>query len=132
MNFCMGSWQNIFGDNVKEKLKNIGGGVIIGVVNGLLCAGGGMLAVPLLKKSGLEQKEAHATSIAVILPLSVISAATYLLNGSVTLSDSIPYLLPGAIGAVIGAVLLGKISDKWLRRVFGVFMIWAGIRLLMR
>lgn len=132
MNFCMGSWQNIFGDNVKEKLKNIGGGVIIGVVNGLLGAGGGMLAVPLLKKSGLEQKEAHATSIAVILPLSVISAATYLLNGSVTLSDSIPYLLPGAIGAVIGAVLLGKISDKWLRRVFGVFMIWAGIRLLMR
>ncbi|MBQ2704458.1 MAG: sulfite exporter TauE/SafE family protein [Clostridia bacterium] len=128
----MGSWQNIFGDNVKEKLKNIGGGVIIGVVNGLLGAGGGMLAVPLLKKSGLEQKEAHATSIAVILPLSVISAATYLLNGSVTLSDSIPYLLPGAIGAVIGAVLLGKISDKWLRRVFGVFMIWAGIRLLMR
>lgn len=132
MNFCMGSWQNIFGDNVKEKLKNIGGGVIIGVVNGLLGAGGGMLAVPLLKKSGLEQKEAHATSIAVILPLSVISAATYLLKGSVTLSDSIPYLLPGAIGAVIGAVLLGKISDKWLRRVFGVFMIWAGIRLLMR
>ena len=125
-------WQNIFGDNVKEKLKNIGGGVIIGVVNGLLGAGGGMLAVPLLKNSGIEQKEAHATSIAVILPLSVISAATYLLKGSVTLSDSIPYLLPGAIGAVIGAVLLGKISDKWLRRVFGVFMIWAGIRLLMR
>ncbi len=132
MNFCRSSWQNIFGDNVKERLKNIGGGVIIGIINGLLGAGGGMLAVPLLKSSGIEQKEAHATSIAVILPLSVISAATYLLKGSVTLSDSVPYLLPGAIGAVLGAVLLGKISDKWLRRVFGIFMIWAGIRLLTR
>ena len=106
--------------------------MIIGIINGLLGAGGGMLAVPLLKNEGLGQKEAHATSIALILPLSVISAVTYLLKGSVDLGDAVPYLLPGAIGAVLGAFLLGKISDKWLRKVFGVFMIWAGIRLLMR
>ena len=125
-------WQNISGDSVKNKLKNIGGGVIIGIVNGLLGAGGGMLAVPLLKKSGLNQKEAHATSIALILPLSVISAVTYLLKGSVVLGDAVPYLLPGALGAVLGAFLLNKISDKWLRKIFGIFMIWAGFRLLMR
>ena len=117
---------------MKNKLKNIGGGVIIGIVNGLLGAGGGMLAVPLLKKSGLNQKEAHATSIALILPLSVISAVTYLLKGSVVLGDAVPYLLPGALGAVLGAFLLNKISDKWLRKIFGIFMIWAGFRLLMR
>ena len=117
---------------MKDKLKNIGGGVIIGIINGLLGAGGGMLAVPLLKSSGLGQKEAHATSIAVILPLSVISAVTYLLKGNVAFGDALPYLLPGALGAVLGALLLGKISDKRLRRVFGIFMIWAGIRLLMR
>ena len=117
---------------VKDKLKSIGGGALIGVINGLLGAGGGMLAVPLLKKSGAEQKEAHATSIALILPLSAISGAAYLLKGNVKLEDALPYLLPGVIGAVIGSFLLKRISDKWLRRVFGVFMIWAGIRLFMR
>ncbi len=123
---------NTFGDNVKSKLKSIGSGIIIGIINGLLGAGGGMLAVPMLKKSGLNQKEAHASSIAVILPLSVISAAAYLLKGNVVLKDALPYLLPGALGAVLGAYLLNKISDKWLRKVFGVFMIWAGIRLLIK
>lgn len=105
---------------------------MIGIINGLLGAGGGMLAVPLLKKSGVEQKQAHATSIALILPLSIISAAAYLINGNVKIGDALPYLLPGAIGAALGAVLLKRIPDKWLRRVFGGFMIWAGIRLLMK
>ncbi len=130
--FCRFLWHNIFGDYMKSKLKNIGSGVLIGIVNGLLGAGGGMLAVPLLKKSGLDQKEAHATSIAVILPLSIISGVAYLMRGSVKIEDALPYLLPGALGAVLGAFLLKKISDKLLRKVFGVFMIWAGIRLLMR
>ena len=117
---------------MKDKLKSIGGGALIGIINGLLGAGGGMLAVPLLKKSGVSQKEAHATSIALILPLSAISSAAYLIKGNVKFSDALPYLLPGVIGAAVGAFLLKRISDKWLRIVFGVFMIWAGIRLLTR
>ena len=46
-------------------------GGLCGVLNGLFGAGGGIAAVPLLKAGGLEQKKAHATSLAVILPLAV-------------------------------------------------------------
>ena len=70
-------------------------GGIIGFLNGLLGAGGGMVAVPVLKKE-MDTKQAHATSIAVIIPMSIFSAASYLLKGSVTIQDAFPYI-PGGI-----------------------------------
>ena len=108
------------------------GAVGVGIVNGLLGAGGGMLAVPLLKSAGADQKQAHASSIALIMPLSLFSAILYLCQGRVALSDAAVYMPAGAIGAVIGAWLHGKICDKWLRRIFALFMIWAGVRMWMK
>ncbi|MDR2646606.1 MAG: sulfite exporter TauE/SafE family protein [Oscillospiraceae bacterium] len=108
------------------------GGLLIGTLNGLLGAGGGMLAVPLLKKIGLKQTNAHATAVSVIFPLSLASAIAYLILGRFELSAAGVYLIPGAVGAVIGGLLLAKIPEKWLRKAFAVFMIWAGIRMVMR
>ena len=68
------------------------GGLVCGVANGLLGAGGGMVAVPMLQKSGLSEVKSHATSVAVILPLCLLSAVFYLLRGDVTLGEALPYL----------------------------------------
>ena len=119
-------------NKIKDGLKNGVQGIAVGLVNGVFGAGGGMLAVPLLKKSGLDQKSAHANAVAVILPITVISAILYILKGKVALSDSLTYIPTGLIGAVIATFALKKISNKWLRRIFGVFMIYAGIRLLIK
>ena len=108
------------------------GGVLTGFLNGLFGAGGGMSAVPVLKASGLNTNSAHANSVAVIVPLSAFSATLYLLNGSVSIADAVPYIPSGLIGSAVGALLLHKIPSKWLRRIFGGFVLWAGIRLLMR
>ena len=118
--------------NKKQNLLSVLGGVLVGVLNGMLGAGGGMLAVPICKKFGLAQTEAHATSVAVIFPLSVLSACAYLWLGHFELESAAFYLLPGAIGALAGALLLAKIPAKWLRKIFACFMIWAGLRMVMR
>ncbi len=107
-------------------------GLSIGVVNGLLGAGGGMIAVPLLKKLGLDQKSAHANAVAIILPISVLSAVLYLINDYVTLNQALIYIPTGAVGAVFGTYLLKKISPVWLKRIFGAFMVYAGVRLLIK
>lgn len=106
-----------------------GGGVLIGIINGLLGAGGGMIAVPLLKKSGMNQNEAHANSIALILPLTVISAALYLYKGYITIPQSLPFLPLGILGSIAGTYLLRKLSPLLLQRIFGIFMLWAGYRM---
>ncbi len=124
------------GENMKIKkfanTKNVLGGVIIGVINGLLGSGGGMIAVPVLKKLGFSQSDAQANAIAVILPISVLSAALYLFKGYVTFSDALIYIPGGIIGTVIGTFLLKKISPRYLKKIFGAFMIFAGVRLLLK
>ena len=106
--------------------------LLTGFINGLLGAGGGMIAVPLLKKSGFSQKSAQENAIAVILPITVLSSIIYIMNGYVSVSDALPYIPGGLIGAFLGTRLMKKISNKWLKRIFAAFMLWAGIRLLVR
>lgn len=107
-------------------------GLAIGAVNGLFGAGGGMLAVPILKSRGIEQRAAHTNAVAVILPVSCVSAVLYLLKGYVSLKDALPFVPTGILGAVAGTYMLKKISPLWLKRIFGGFMIYAGARLLLK
>lgn len=107
-------------------------GILIGLVNGVFGAGGGMIAVPVLKKQGLDQKLAHANAVAVILPITIISAVLYLVKGNVTLIDSWAFIPTGLIGSVIATLALQKFSNKVLQKTFAAFMIYAGVRLLMR
>ena len=100
-----------------KKILTAVSGLTIGAVNGLMGAGGGMIAVPLLKKCGMEQKSAHTNAVAVILPICVLSAGLYLKNGYVSIGDALPYVPTGITG---------------LKRVFALFMIYAGIRLLLK
>ncbi len=108
------------------------GGLLAGTFNGLLGAGGGMIIVPVLGKTGLKPRKAHATSVCVILPICIVSSILYLTSGRVQISDAAPYLLWGAVGSVVGSILLTKINDVWLKRIFGVLMIWAAFRMLIR
>ena len=107
-------------------------GLLAGILNGLLGAGGGMIIVPILLKSGLKQKQAHATSVCIILPICAFSAAIYIYNGYTSIQDTIPYLLGGIPGAIIGSWILSKIKPKLLKRIFGLLMIWASYRMMFR
>lgn len=117
---------------MNNKLIAAVGGFFIGIINSLFGAGGGIIAVPVLSKMGLKKKESHANAVAVILPITILSAVLYVIKGRVEISDALPFIPTGLLGAVIGTVLLKKISPKLLKKVFGIFIIYAGVRLLLR
>lgn len=75
---------------------------------------------------------AHATSIAIILPLSLISLIVYWLNGNLPLTQSLPFFAPALLGSAAGAALLKKIPVQLLKLVFAGLILYSGIRLLMR
>ena len=104
-------------------------GALAGAANGFFGAGGGLLLVPLLVSwCGMEQRRAFATSVAVILPLSAVSAAIYWMKGGLDVAAAWPYLLGGAVGGVIAGRIFQKMSMVWLRRVFGLLILYGGVR----
>lgn len=111
----------------KEKLMPLAAGFITGVCNGLLGAGGGMVAVVALQRlCNLPPKEAHATAISVMLPLTAVSCVVYAL-GSAVAWDVLAFVAPAlAVGGFAGAKLTGKLPDKALRRIFAALMVAAG------
>ncbi len=111
------------------KLKYAVTGALAGAANGFFGAGGGMFLVPLLVKwTGMENRKAFATSVAVILPLSLASLVIYGFRGGLDLMAAWPYLLGGAVGGVIAGRIFRKIDMLWLRRSFGLLIIYGGVR----
>lgn len=106
-------------------------GLFTGIINGLLGMGGGSLLVPLLVfVVGIKQHIAHGTSLAVILPTAFISSIIYWFNGNLDLNLALKVALSSMVGGYIGAKLMNKIPGPSLRKIFGLFIIIAGFRMV--
>ena len=115
-----------------KKLKSTGLiGIVIGFVNGLFGAGGGSLLVPALQKfKQYETHKAHATTVAVILPLSVVSAIVYIWGVDVQWMSVLWVSAGGIAGGFVGAKWLNKIDAMWLNILFGAFLAFGAVRML--
>ena len=115
----------------KKVIWCIVGGLLVGLVNGFLGGGGGMIVVPILNfLIGLEDKKSHATAILVILPITISSVIVYFLNNEIDFIKCLYSGLGFIVGGILGALLLKKINNKVLRVLFSIIMIIAGIKML--
>ena len=106
-------------------------GAAAGAVNGMFGAGGGMVLVPLLIGPGkIEDKKAFASAICIILPLCIISILVYSTKGILPFSEAIPYLIGGLIGGTLGGIFFKRVSPGMLHKLFGILILWGGIKLL--
>lgn len=104
-------------------------GLLAGAANGLFGAGGGMLLVPLLTGwAKVPERRAFATSVAVILPLSIASAVIYWLRGGLDFAQALPYLIGGVVGGVIAGRVFSHVKLLWVRRAFGLLILYGGVR----
>ena len=90
-----------------------------------------MLVPMLTGVCGLEQRRAFATSVAVILPLCALSAGIYLFRGGLDLMAALPYLLGGTLGGWAGGKWFKGVRVTWLKRAFGLLLIYGGLRSLL-
>ncbi len=116
---------------MKNKISSLIG-LLAGMLNGLLGSSGGMIIVPMLSRLGLEKDKAHATSVCIVLPLCIFSSCIYFFSGRISVMDVSPYLLWGLIGALIGSYLLTRIHPVFLKRVFGIVVLWGSYRMIFK
>lgn len=106
-------------------------GFLAGAVNGLFGAGGGMVLVPLLTGlTDLRESEVFPSSIAIILPLCVVSLGITWMHQGLDFPTALPYLIGGALGAIPAGLRGRNIPVKWLHRLLGLLILWGGIRYL--
>ena len=114
---------------LNDKVEYTITGALAGVANGLFGSGGGLFLVPLFVSwLHMEQKKAFATSVAVILALSVASLAVFLLKGGMDWGLAWPYLLGGVAGGLLSGLFFKKVPVVWLRRGFGLLILYGGVK----
>ena len=103
----------------------------VGFVNGFFGGGGGMLLVPMLEKVlDVPVKKSHATAIAIILPVSVAGAVTYLIGGYFELAPLLGVSGGCVVGGIAGALLLKKLPSGVVGTVFSLIMIGVAVKLV--
>jgi len=121
----------LFKTRLPDWAKFAAAGAAAGVANGFFGGGGGMVLVPLLTRwCRLEQRQAFATSVAVILPLCVLSSAIYLFRGELDFMAALPYLAGGLLGGFIGGKVFKRLNMDWLRRAFALLILYGGVKAL--
>lgn len=116
------------------------GGLLAGFINGLLGAGGGIIAVFLLGKipatsdslTPMDKKDALANALATMLPATAVSAFRYVRQGALPLNGTAVLIIPAVLGGVLGAILLDRIRAETARKIFSLIVIYSGIAMLLR
>lgn len=111
-------------------IKKIIIGIIAGFFSGLFASGGGLILLPAcIYFLDLNEKEARATTIFAILPMVLTSTIFYYKNNYIDWNIGIKTAIGGVIGGFIGAKLLNKINNKYLKIIFIVFLFYAAFNL---
>jgi len=108
-------------------------GLLIGVVTGLLGAGGGFLIIPtLVLFLGLDMKTAVGTSLLIIAINSLFGFLFSLNHFSFNWMLLLSFTLLSAGGLFIGSHFSDKISPASLKKGFGWFILIMGIFVIVR
>lgn len=111
-------------------------GVLAGIINGLLGAGGGIILVFAIshfcKGTLPDRRDIFANALVVTLALTLVSTVLYIGGGNAPPADLSRFVLPAAVGGLTGGLLMGKISSGTLGRIFAVLLVISGVIMILR
>ena len=108
-------------------------GLVAGVLSALLGVGSGILVVPaMVLVFGLSQKSAQGTALALMIPMALAGTLRYLSNPDVHIDFwQVTILALGTlVGVMIGSLIVSRLSNEMLQRLFAIFLIIVAGRLL--
>ena len=125
-------------DNVKGKVKYnypmiLIEGLVVGVLTGIVGAGGGFLIIPaLVLFAKLPMKKAVGTSLFIIAIKSLIGFIGDVQNIAIDWSFLLLFTGFSVVGILAGVYLNKFIDGKKLKKVFGWFVLVMGIYIIVK
>lgn len=106
-------------------------GLLAGIVNGIFGGAGGMILIPTLQMlTDIQEDALFPMSVSVMLPVSLLSLWLTSRTTSLPWAEALPYLLGSVAGGVLVGLMGRRIPTVWLHRIFGIMILWGGIRYL--
>lgn len=117
-------------------------GVVIGVLSSLFGIGGGTISVPFMTWCSVPIVQAVGTAATLGVPIALTGTVGYLITGMyadglplwsvgyVVLPAFVSLALATTLFAPLGARLAHRLDHRLLRRVFALFLVVVGVRLL--
>ena len=107
-------------------------GLISGILAGVLGVGGAIIVIPaLVFILGMSQHEAQGTSLAFMIPpIGILAAWNYYKEGYVNWKFALILAIMFVVGAYFGSMLSVHLSDKVLRKIFGILLLLAAVKMI--
>ena len=110
--------------------------IIIGLLSGIAASmglgGGFILLIYLSAFTDTSQAVAQGVNVLFFLPIALISVIMHLKNKLIDIRTVFKYCIAGFVGAVIGSFLSAYLDTLILKKLFGVFLIIIGLKVLFR
>jgi uncharacterized protein len=108
-------------------------GLAAGMLSGLVGIGGGVLIIPaLVLLFGFTQQQAQGTTLAMLIPpIGILAAWTYYKQGLVNLPAAGMLIIGFVGGGYLGAKLAVSLDNETVGRIFGVFLVLLGLKLVL-
>ena len=106
-------------------------GFIAGLISGFFSTGGGLILVPaFLYLLGIDSQKARGTSVFCILPMVLTSSIFYYKGNYIDWKVAVFCAIGGTIGGYIGAKLLKKLPERYLKIAFTIFLCYVAIKMI--
>ena len=107
-------------------------GAVTGVLSGFGVGGGTLLLLYMTHLAGVEQHLAQAINLVYFLPTAACALPAHVKNGYLDRPTLLPAISAGLVGTALGAWAATALDVALLRRGFGAYLIYIGIRELFR
>ena len=107
-------------------------GAVTGVLSGFGIGGGTLLLIYMTAFTGMDQHLAQGINLLYFLPTAATALPSHIKNGFISPEIAKPAVAAGLIGTAAAAWAATALDVSLLRRFFGAYLLYIGIRELFR
>jgi len=103
-------------------------GAVTGVLSGFGVGGGTLLLIYMTAFAGVDQHLAQGINLLYFLPTAATALPSHIKNGYIDKKTAKPAILAGLAGTALAAWAATALDVSLLRRFFGVYLLYIGLR----